>query len=123
VGVFIDLSTLPAIAERQVPQVTYNKLYTITKGENDTEGQMIRVKPTEYLLSLEPQHAIVELKGYVESVSAELEECSKKDLDIPENVEKVRSLMFDAEIAQGYLAQVFKAWQAKQQAQPEDSGQ
>lgn len=57
----------------------------------------------------------------MESLAAELEERSKEGLEAPENVEKMRHLLFEVEVAQGYLAKVFKAWQARQQVHSEDS--
>ena len=90
-----------------------NKLYAIVKGEEDSEGQMIHVEPTEYLLGLEPHEAIDELQANVQSIAQQLEEYSEEDLEIPENVEKVRDLVLELEIAQRYLAEVFKSWQAK----------
>jgi chaperone required for assembly of F1-ATPase len=90
-----------------------NKLYTIVKGEHDAKGQMIRVKPSQYLLSLKAHEAIDELQTNVRAIAKKLEDFSKTDMDLPENIEKVRDLVFELEIAQGYLAEVFKAWQAR----------
>lgn len=97
-----------------------NVLYTVIKGEKDAEGQMIRVKPTKYLLGLNPHEAIDALQANVQTIAQRLEDCSQEDLELPKNVEKVRGLVFDLEIAQGYLAEVFKAWQARQQATTQD---
>jgi hypothetical protein len=93
-----------------------NKLYTIVRGQQDSKGQMIRVKPTKYLLGLKPHEAIDALQANVQAIAEALENCAKEDLDVPENVEKVRHLVFELEIAQGYLAEIFKTWQAKQGA-------
>jgi hypothetical protein len=90
-----------------------NKLYTVLRDEQDSGEQMIRVKPTEYLLGLKAHEAINELQANVQVIAEQLEECSREDLDVPENVEKVRDLVSELEIAQGYLAEVFKSWQAK----------
>ena len=98
-----------------------NKLYTITKGKNETEGQEIGVEPTKYLMGLQPHEAIAELQSHVESLAEELEKCSGEDLDIPEHVEKIRNLVFEVEVAQSYLAQVFKAWKGGQQGDSEAS--
>ena len=91
-----------------------NKLYTVVKGEKDSEGEMIRVTPTEYLLGLKAHEAINELQANVQSIAQQLEACSQEDLEKTKNIERVRDLVFDLEIAQGYLAKVFKTWQAKQ---------
>ena len=91
-----------------------NKLYTVVKGEKDSEGEMIRVTPTEYLLGLKAHEAINELQANVQSIAEQLEACSQGDLNKTENIEKVRDLVFELEIAQGYLAKVFKTWQSKQ---------
>ena len=45
-----------------------NKLYTVVKGEKDSEGEKIRVKPTEYLLGLKAHEAINELQANVQSI-------------------------------------------------------
>ena len=99
-----------------------NRLYTIIKGEQDSEGQMVHVKPTEYLLALEPHDAIDELQANVQVIAQQLEECSQEDLKIPANIERVRDLVFELEIAQSYLAEVFKSWQARQRPHVEDPG-
>jgi hypothetical protein len=91
-----------------------NKLYTVIKGEKDSEGEMIRVKPTEYLLGLKAHEAINELQANVQSIAEQLEACSQEDLNKTKNIEKVRDLVFELEIAQGYLAKVFKTWQTRQ---------
>lgn len=97
-----------------------NRLYTIVKGEQDAKGQMIRVKPSEYLLSLKAHEAIHELQANVQAIAQKLEDYSKEDLDLPKNVEKVRDLVFELEIAQGYLAEVFKTWQARNGVKAQD---
>jgi hypothetical protein len=97
-----------------------NKLYTIVKSEQDAKGQMIRVKPSQYLLGLQAHEAIHELQVNVQTLAEKLENCSKADLDLPENVEKVRELVFELEIAQGYLAEVFKAWQTRHGVKAQD---
>jgi hypothetical protein len=97
-----------------------NRLYTIVKGEQDAEGQMIRVKPSEYLLGLKAHEAIHALQANVQAIAEKLEDCSSADLEMPENVEKVRDLVFELEIAQGYLAEVFKTWQATHGAKAQD---
>jgi len=94
-----------------------NSLYTIVKGQEDSDGQMIQVKPTEYLLSLEPLEAIDKLQANVQSMAQELDLYSKDDLEVPENIEKLRRLVFELEVAQGYLSEVFKSWQATQRGQ------
>jgi len=94
-----------------------NILYTIVKGQEESDGQMVQVKPTAYLLSLEPLEAIDKLQANVESIAQKLDHYSKGNLDVPKNVEKVRHLVFELEIAQGYLAEVFKSWQATQREQ------
>jgi hypothetical protein len=98
-----------------------NRLYTITKGKMDDDGQAIRVEPTEYLMGLQPHETIAELQSHVESLAEKLEKCSSEDLDIPEHVEKIRNLVFEVEVAQGYLAQVFKAWKGGQKGDSEAS--
>ncbi len=102
--------------------MTVNKLYAIVTGEKDSEGQMIKVKPTEHLLAMKPHEAIDALQANVQSIAERLEECSGKDLEVPENIEKVRDLVSELEIAQGYLAEVFKSWQAEQGIQAEGPG-
>ena len=97
-----------------------DKLYTIVRDENDPEGQMVSVEPTEYLTKLKPHEAIAELKSYVESLAADLEKCSQEDLDIPANIEKVQKLLFELEVAQGYLARVFENWKATRRGHTEN---
>lgn len=97
--------------------ITENSLYTIVKGQKESDGQTVQVKPTEYLLSLEPLEAIDKLQTNVQSIAQELDHYSKGDLTVPEHIEKVRDLVFRLEIAQGYLAEVFKSWQATQRGQ------
>ena len=99
-----------------------NKLYTVVKGEEGSEGEMIRVTPTEFLLGLKPHEAINELQANVQSIAEELETCSQEDLKKTENIERVRDLVFELEIAQGYLAKVFKTWQAKQSGNTQEPG-
>lgn len=94
-----------------------NKLYAIVKDENDPEGQMVNVEPTEYLTKLKPHEALSELKSYVESLAEDLEKCSQEDLDTPARVEKVRDLLFELEVAQGYLSRVFEDWKSTHQGQ------
>ncbi|MBW2109478.1 MAG: hypothetical protein JRI36_12560 [Deltaproteobacteria bacterium] len=91
------------------------KLYSVVFGEKDDRGQQIRVKPTPYLLGLKPHEAINALQENVQAVAEQVESCSDLDLSVPENMAKVRDLVFELEIAQGYLAEVFKTWQARQQ--------
>jgi hypothetical protein len=100
-----------------------NRLYTIVRDENDPKGQMVKVEPTEYLAKLKPHEAITELKSYVESLAADLEECAKEDLEIQTNVERVQKLLFELEVAQGYLAQVFESWKAAQKVDTRNPGQ
>lgn len=102
--------------------MTQNRLYTIVRDENDPEGQMVSVEPTEYLEKLKPHEVIAELKSYVESLAADLEECAQEDLDIPANNEKVQKLLFELEVAQGYLSRVFQDWKAGQKAHTRNSG-
>ncbi len=90
--------------------MTQNKLYRIIRDENDPEGQMVSVEPTEYLTKLQSHEAIAELKSYVESLAEDLEKCSQEDLDIEGNVESVQKLLFELEVAQGYLSRVFEEW-------------
>ncbi|MDY6952190.1 MAG: hypothetical protein SWE60_11805 [Thermodesulfobacteriota bacterium] len=94
-----------------------NSLYTIVTGEKESDGQTVQVKPTAYLLSLEPLDAIDKLQANVQSIAQELDRYSKDDLETPEKIEAVRDLIFQLEIAQGYLAEVFKSWQATQGGQ------
>lgn len=91
------------------------KLYSVVFGEKDDKGQQIRVKPTPFLLGLKPHEAINALQENVQAVAEQVEGCSDLDLSIPQNMAKVRDLVFELEIAQGYLAQVFKAWQERRQ--------
>jgi hypothetical protein len=91
-----------------------NKLYTVYKGKGDSNGGMIRVRPTEYLLELQPHEAINELRAHVQAIAAQVEDQTKHDLNGQGQVEKLQDLVFELEVAQGYLAQVFKAWQARQ---------
>lgn len=98
-----------------------NKLYTVVKGEKGSEGEMIRVTPTEYLLGLKPHEAINELQANVQSIAEQLEACSQEDLKKTKNIERVRDLVFELEIAQGYLSKVFKTWQAKQSGNAQES--
>ena len=63
---------------------------------------------------------IHELQANVQAIAQKLEDCSKEDLDLPKNVEKVRDLVFELEIAQGYLAEVFKTWQARNGVKAQD---
>ena len=79
---------------------------------DDPEGQTGRVKPSEYLLEIDPQEAIAELKAYIESMEDDLRQSSQafsdEDLEILENFEKVRKLSSELEIAQNYLAHLKK---------------
>jgi hypothetical protein len=93
-----------------------DKLYTIVYGEKDKKGQQVRVKPTQYLLGLKPHEAIKALQENVQAVAEQVERFSDLDLDVPENRTKVRDLIFELEIAQGYLGEVFKAWQTRRDA-------
>ena len=88
--------------------MTSSKLYTIITGEKDSEGQAIKVEPTQYLLAMKPHEAIDALQSNVQAIAGQLEECSRGDLEAPENIEKVRDLVFELEVAQGYLGEVFK---------------
>ena len=91
-----------------------NNLYTVFKSEIDSKGEIIRVKPTEHLLGLEPHQAIRELHANVEAVADQVKDYSKRDLNVPGQGKKLRNLMFELEVARGYLMQAFKAWQAIQ---------
>lgn len=94
--------------------MTHNKLFTIVKEENDSEGQSVTVEPTEYLIKLKPHEVINELRSYVNSLTQDVEQCVQKNLDTPENSEELRKLVFELEIAQRYLAQVFEGWKDTQ---------
>jgi hypothetical protein len=104
------------------PRMIQGKLYTIVKGDKDPEGQTIQVKPTEYLLGLKPHEAIDELQANVQFIAQQLEDCSGEDFEVPKNIDKVRGLIFELEIAQGYLAEVFKSWQARHGGHAEGPG-
>ena len=86
------------------------KLFTIIKNKDDPEGQTVTVEPTEYLTKLKPDEVISELQSYVKELAEEVSQCSQEILQAPENQEKLPKLVFELEVAQKYLAQVFEAW-------------
>ena len=94
--------------------MTGNNLYTVFKSEKDSKGEIIRVKPTEHLLGLEPHQAIRELRADIEAVAAQVKDYSKHNLNVQRQDKKLRNLMFELEVARGYLMEAFKAWQAIQ---------
>jgi len=99
--------------------MTHNKLFTIVKEENDSEGQSVTVEPTEYLTKLEPHEVINKLRAYLNSLTEDVEQCVQENLEAPENPEKLRKLVFELEIAQRYLAQVFEVWKDTQRKDSE----
>ena len=88
------------------------KLFTIIKNKDDPEGQTVTVEPTEYLIKLKPDEVISELQTYVKELAEEVDQCAKEILHTPENQEKLPKLVFELEVAQKYLAQVFEEWKA-----------
>jgi phosphoribosylamine-glycine ligase len=88
--------------------MTHNKLFTIVKDENDPEGQSVTVEPTEYLAKLGPPEVINVLRAYVNSLAEDVEQYFQDNLEKVESLEKSRTLVFELEVAQRYLAQVFK---------------
>lgn len=91
-----------------------NKLFTVLEGEADSKRPMVQVRPTEYLLGLHPHEAINVLRANVQTITEKVENCSKGELTIPKQDKKLQDLVLELEIAQGYLAQAFKTWQAIQ---------
>jgi len=91
------------------------RLYTIEVGAEGSEPRDVQVKATDYLTGLAPHEAIHELQQNVMSLAIAVEEAAKTDLEVPENLEKVRDLVFQLEVAQNYLAQVFESWKAERE--------
>ena len=90
----------------------HRKLFTIVKDKGDPEGQTVTVEPTEYLTKLKPDEVIGVLQSYVKELAEDVDQCSQEILQTPENREKLAELVFELEIAQKYLAQVFEEWKA-----------
>ena len=88
------------------------KLFTIVQDKDDPEGQTVTVEPTEYLTKLKPDEVISELQTYVKELAEDVDQCSKEILHTPENQEKLPKMVFELEVAQKYLAQVFEEWKA-----------
>ncbi|NVM20926.1 MAG: hypothetical protein HWN68_04015 [Desulfobacterales bacterium] len=99
--------------------MSHNELYTITKDENDPDGQTVNVEPTEYMTSLEPHEAISKLRDHVEILAGELKKCVRQDLKIPENMANVQKLTFKLQVAIAYLTRLFESWKATQQGYAE----
>lgn len=92
--------------------MTYRKLFTIVKDKDDPEGQTVTVEPTEYLAKLKPDEVIGVLQSYVKALAEDVDQCFQEILGTPENEEKLAKLVFELEVAQKYLAQVFEEWKA-----------
>jgi len=90
----------------------HRKLFTIVKDKDDPEGQTVTVEPTEYLTKLKPDEVIGVLQSYVKELAEDVDQCSQEILQTPENQEKLAELVFELEVAQKYLAQVFEEWKA-----------
>jgi hypothetical protein len=88
------------------------KLFNIVKDKGDPDGQTVTVEPTEYLTKLKPDEVIGVLQTYVKELAEEVDQCSKEILQKPENQEKLPKMVFELEVAQKYLAQVFEEWKA-----------
>ena len=101
--------------------MTHNKLFTIVRDENDPEGQSVTVEPTEYLSKLEPHEVINVLRAYVNSLAEDVEQYFQDNLETAESLEKSRTLVFELEVAQRYLAQVFEGWKDTQGKNSEHS--
>ena len=91
-----------------------NRLFTIYKKTSDSEEETLRAKETKYLLSLRPHEAIKELRAKIRAIAEKVEYFTKSDLHGPEQIERLRDLVFELEVAQEYLVDAFKAWQARQ---------
>ncbi len=77
--------------------------------EDDSEGEGVRVEPSEYLRRLRPHEASARLKAHIESLEDDLRQYSYEDLDIPEKFVKARTLAFELEIVREYLAHLKQA--------------
>jgi len=79
-----------------------NKLYTMVT-EDDVQGPLARVEPSEYFLKLPPQEAIAALDAQIKSLEDRLAEFAKVDLKLPENLNKAREVSFELETVQAFL--------------------
>jgi hypothetical protein len=82
--------------------VVHNKFFNTVFEESN--GEYIRIEPSEYVRTLHPHKAMRELSDFIESLTDELSRYTDSDMRIPERVGEVRNMAFELHLAQNYLA-------------------
>ena len=79
----------------------------LSKGEEDPSGWGVHVEPTKRLLKLDPETAITELQAFVDNLKDLLghyhQRFTKDDLTNPENLARVREVVFQLDVCESYL--------------------
>ncbi len=82
--------------------MVHNKFFNTVFEESD--GEYIRIEPSEYVRHLHPHKAMKELHDFIDSLTDELSRYTDYDMQIPERMGEVRNMAFELHLAQNYLA-------------------
>lgn len=80
----------------------HNKFFNTVFEE--TDGEYIRIEPSEYVRSLHPHKAMAELRDFIDSLTDELSQYTDDDMQVPERIGEVRNMAFELHLAENYLA-------------------
>lgn len=82
-----------------------NRLYEII---HDLELKVARIEPSQYLLRLSPEEAVVELRIHIEHLNEQLHRHEqafiRDELDIKEAIEEMRKLILEIQLVKHSIA-------------------